>query len=119
MQYTTKFTPDETGSWELGLSLAGAGNLFVDGKLLIDLSTDPEQGESFFGLGTVEKREDIDLEAGKTYDLEIRISNASFVSRGSPFTCRGGIRLGGCKKSGGEQDIEEASRLAAESDGTW
>ncbi|KDQ29545.1 glycoside hydrolase family 3 protein [Pleurotus ostreatus PC15] len=116
IRYTTKFTPDETGSWELGLSVAGAGNLFVDSKLLIDLSTDPEQGESFFGLGTVEKREVIDLEAGKTYDFEIRISNASFVSRGSPFSCRGGIRLGGCRKSGGARDIEEASKLAAESD---
>ncbi|KAG9218808.1 hypothetical protein CCMSSC00406_0001078 [Pleurotus cornucopiae] len=116
IRYTTKFTPDETGSWEFGLSVAGAGNLFVDGKLLIDLSTDPKQGESFFGLGTVEKRDVIDLEAGKTYDFEIRISNESFVSRGSPFTCRGGIRLGGCRKSGGARDIEEASKLAAESD---
>ena len=57
------------------------------------------------------------LKAGQRYDLEIRLSNAEFIARGSPFTCRGGIRLGGIRQIGEEQAINEAVQLAKESDG--
>ncbi|KAJ7639107.1 glycoside hydrolase family 3 protein [Roridomyces roridus] len=117
IRYSTKFTPDESGDWEFGMNVAGRGNLYFDNKLIVDLSTDPEQGESFFGLGTVDKQTLVTgLEAGRAYDLEIRISTSDFAARGSPFTCWGGIRLGGVRKFDGEKAIEEAAKLAKESD---
>lgn len=117
-QYSTKFIPDEDGDWEIGLNVAGIGNLFIDGKLVIDLSTDPVQGEAFFGLGTIDVRTVVKgLKAGQEYSLEIRLSNADFVARGSPFICWGGIRLGGIRQFGGDEAIEEAVQLAKESDG--
>lgn len=101
------------------MNLAGKGNLFLDGNLVIDLSTNPEQGEAFFGLGTVDLRAVVKgLTKGQTYDLEIRMNNASFLSRGSPFTCRGGIRLGGIRQIEEEQEIKNAAKLAKESDGS-
>jgi beta-glucosidase len=118
LQYTANFTPDEDGNWEVGLSIAGKGNLFIDDKLVIDLSTNPVQGESFFGLGTTDVRVVAkDLKAGQTYRVEIRLSNAEFLSRGSPFTCRGGIRLGAIHEMA--DAIQEAVQLAKGSDGLY
>ncbi|KAG6817889.1 hypothetical protein H0H87_001721 [Tephrocybe sp. NHM501043] len=116
MRLTAKFTPDQDGDWEFGLSLAGQGNLFIDQKLVIDLS-DPVPGDSFFGLGTPDVRAHVkDLKAGQTYDLEIRLSNAQFAARGSPFVCWGGVRLGAMHQIKEEDGIAEAVQLAKEAD---
>ncbi|KAJ7752775.1 glycoside hydrolase family 3 protein [Mycena maculata] len=117
IRYSTVFSPDESGDWDVGMSIAGRGNLFLDNKLIVDLSTNPEQGESFFGLGTIEKRAVVKgLKAGQRYNLEIRINNSEFASRGSPFICWGGIRLGGVRQFDGDEAIKEAAALAQESD---
>ncbi|KAF7975113.1 hypothetical protein HWV62_10399 [Athelia sp. TMB] len=119
IRYSTTFTPDESGPWEFGLSIAGTGNLFLDGSLLIDLSTNPPQGESFFGLGTIDKRVVVPaLEKGKAYKVELRLSNAAFLARGSPFTCRGGIRFGGARVVNEDEAIADAVKLAKEADTT-
>ncbi|KAF8663458.1 hypothetical protein AX16_001028 [Volvariella volvacea WC 439] len=119
LRYSTQFVPDEDGDWEVSLNLAGKGNLFVDKKLVIDLSTNPAQGESFFGLGTQEIRSVVKgLKAGQAYDLEIRIHNAEFIARGSPFICWGGIRLGGIKQIDAQEAIAEAVRVAQQADAT-
>ncbi|KAF8165588.1 glycoside hydrolase family 3 protein [Crassisporium funariophilum] len=117
--YSTKFIPDEDGDWEIGMNLAGAGNLFIDQKLVVDLSTAPVQGEAFFGLGTEDVRTTVKgLKAGQSYDLEIRLSNADFAARGSPFLCWGGIRVGAVRDVDGDAAIQEAVQLAKESDGS-
>ncbi|KAG5648832.1 hypothetical protein DXG03_000181 [Asterophora parasitica] len=118
MRITGKFSPDEDGDWEFGLSLAGRGNLFLDEKLIVDLSTDPTQGESFFGLGTTDVRTVVTgLRAGQTYDLELRLCNADFAARGSPFLCWGGVRLGAMKRISADGAIADAVQLAKEANG--
>jgi beta-glucosidase len=39
------------------------------------------------------------------------------VARGTPFTCRGGIRLGAIRKVDDEEAIQHAATLAKEADG--
>lgn len=117
-QYSAKFIPDEDGDWEMGLSVAGRGNLFIDQKLVLDLSTNPVPGEAFFGFGTSDIRTVVEgLKAGQEYALELRLSNADLVARGNPFTCWGGIRIGGIRKIDGDNAIQEAVSLAKNSDG--
>ncbi|KAJ6538518.1 glycoside hydrolase family 3 protein [Mycena vulgaris] len=116
-RYSATFIPDESGDWEFGINLAGRGNLFLDNQLVVDLSTNPEQGESFFGLGTIEKRSVVKgLKAGQQYDLEVRISTSDFAAKASPYMCWGGIRLGGARQFDGEEAIKEAATLAKDSD---
>lgn len=84
------------------------------------MSTDPIQGEAFFGLGTIDLRKVVPgLKAGQAYNVEIRLSNSQFVARGSPFTCRGGIRFGAMRQVGEEDAIRDAVALAKESDGEY
>ncbi|KAI0070502.1 glycoside hydrolase family 3 protein [Panus rudis PR-1116 ss-1] len=117
LRYSTIFTPDEDGDWDFGLTISGRGNFFFDGKVAIELSKDPKQGDAFFGLGTIDARTKIkDLKAGQHYPIEIRISNSDFISRGAPFFCRGGIRLGAAKHVEEDVALEEAKVLAKNSD---
>lgn len=100
------------------MSIAGRGNLFIDGKLLIDLSTDPPQGGSLFGLWTQDVRRIAPgLKAGVHYNLEIRANSKDFVEQSPPFACWGGIRLGAARALDPKTAIEDAVELAIKSDG--
>lgn len=117
-QYTTTFTPDESGLWNFGLSVAGIGNLFIDNQLIVDLTTDAPQGDSFFGFGTIERTGTLEVVKGQQYAMEVRLSNKPFLDKGAPFTTRGGLRVGGTVVVDPDLGIEDAVVLAAEVDGT-
>ncbi|ADV25102.1 beta-glucosidase [Cryptococcus gattii E566] len=113
----TIFTPDESGIWEFGLGVAGQADLFIDGKKIIDNSTDQKEGLLFFNTGAEERTGELNVEAGKLYDLEVRFSNFKQLNAMSPYTGRrGGIRIGGRKKRDFQAEIENAVKLATESD---
>ncbi|KAH7916249.1 glycoside hydrolase family 3 protein [Hygrophoropsis aurantiaca] len=117
IRYSTIFVPDEDGDWQFGMNIAGNGNLFLDGKLIIDLSTNPEQGENFFNMGTVDVKGLVKgLKAGREYNLEIRLSNAEFVARGAPIPCWGGLRLGAFCTIDHEEGIKKAVAIAKDAD---
>jgi beta-glucosidase len=119
VRYSMTFVPDETGDWEFSLVIVGLGNLFVNDKLVVDLSTNPEPGELFFGIGSKEVRAVVPgLEANKEYHLEIRTSNSHLVAKGTPFNSRGGIRAGAMTKIKEEDAINEAVDLAKKADAT-
>lgn len=119
-QYTTTFTPDTSGPHTFSLTLAGHGTLSINGTLLIDLSTDPPQGDSFFGLGTADISARVPyLEKDGKVEVEVRVSNKLFVGKGGPFSTRGGIRLGGSVDVKEEVAREEAVRVAEGADGKF
>jgi len=94
--------------------------MFLDHKLVIDLSTAPFNPDVLFGAGTQEVRSLVkDLKAGRGYDLEIRISNADFATYALPFPFWGVIRAGGIKYIDGDAAIQQAVELAKESHGLW
>jgi beta-glucosidase len=43
----TRFKPDVTGAWLLGLGVAGQADLYVDGRKVVDNSTDQQAGLLF------------------------------------------------------------------------
>jgi beta-glucosidase len=49
LELRAKFTPDMTGPYEFGLTVAGRARLFVDGKETIDNWTHQRKGEFFYG----------------------------------------------------------------------
>ncbi|KAL1836709.1 hypothetical protein VTK73DRAFT_4944 [Phialemonium thermophilum] len=68
--------PTESGIYDFGLTVAGTGELFVDGALVVDNKTRQRQGTSFFGIGTVEERGSIHLEAGRRYRIHVEYGTA-------------------------------------------
>ncbi len=64
------FAPDASGEWEVGAHAVGAATLRVDGEPLIDIPIG-EHGGAFYGLGSREHRVRVDVEAGRSYAIEV------------------------------------------------
>ncbi|KAF9481867.1 glycoside hydrolase family 3 protein [Pholiota conissans] len=111
--YSAKFKPDEDGDWEMGLNVTGHAALYIDQKLIVEYVL----GAPVNTFGAAEVRGiAMDLKAGQEYDLEVRISNASFVTSGLPFPFWGFVRVGGARKVDEDATIREAAALARESE---
>jgi beta-glucosidase len=113
------FEPPESGVYEFGLTVAGTGLLYIDDELVIDNKTTQRAGTSFFGIGTVEERGEVYLEAGKKHRVFVEFSTAptsNLKHHGVVSFGPGGVRLGGCRKLDADLAIQEAVRLAAETD---
>ena len=106
----TRFTPTEDGDYHFGLTSAGRSRLFVDDQLLVDNWDDWEPGDTYFGSGSAEARGVKELEAGQTYDLKVEYAALDSGSFGIKA-----VRLGASKLPG-EEALQRAAQLAAESD---
>ncbi len=60
---------EEDGPHTIGLTTAGTGRVWLDGEVVLDNTSEPVPGTSFFGLGTEEIRVVVDLTAGSEHEL--------------------------------------------------
>lgn len=110
------FEPVESGMYDFGLTVAGTGELFIDGEKIVDNKTNQRQGTSFFGIGTPEERGSKYLEAHKRYHIMVDYGTAptsNLKLHGVVSFGPGGLRVGGCKRIDKERAIQEAVDLAA------
>lgn len=113
------FQAERTGDYELGLCIYGTGNLYVDGKLVVDNTTRQTQGTVFFGCGTVEEKGHIHMDKGKTYHVRLEFASAvtsKLSGSGVPQFGGGGFRIGGAWVLNMDESIAEAARLAKKVD---
>lgn len=109
------YTPEQASNYEFGLASCGYADLYVDGKKVVDNSTNPQPGELFFNSGSLEETGTIVLEGGKSYDLLVRYRyvRAGGQSAGSLAPDhRGGVRFGVAPSKTTEEFIEEAVSVA-------
>jgi beta-glucosidase len=87
---TTTFTPDRSGTWDLGLTAIGQARVLVDGRVVLD-TAGAGVGGSFFTLGTDERTAGVELTGGDgvRLDIEYRIDSPGLpvaaVSLGARF----------------------------------
>lgn len=67
-----QLAPERSGMWRLRMASTGTSGLWIDGKLVID-NRDPEPGDSFYGAGSTWVDGEIQLEAGRSYELVIEL----------------------------------------------
>jgi beta-glucosidase len=101
-------TPRETGTYTFGLVSVGLSRFFIDGQEVIDNWTQQTGGESYYGIGTIEVKADIDLEAGRAYEIAIELNKNAMV----PLVA---MHLG-CFMRLPTDALERAAALAAASD---
>ncbi|VUC32424.1 unnamed protein product [Clonostachys rosea] len=65
----------EDGNYELGIACCGTAVLFVDGNMIIDNASSQEPGNSFFGRGTTEKKANLNLKAGREYQILLQFGS--------------------------------------------
>lgn len=113
------FIPEESGSYDFGLCVQGTGNLYVDGKLLINNTDVQTPGPSFLGAGTIEEKGTIELDAGKEYKILVQWGCSRTGNYKAPAVVdfgHGGFRFGACKRISPQEGIEEAVALASQAD---
>ena len=104
------FVPEEDGLYDFGLTVQGTGQLFIDGKLVVDNTKNQKRGTAFFGSGTIEETGSVKVEKGKSYMLRTEFATAA----ASQSFGNGGLRLGCTKRIDHSNAIEEAAKLASE-----
>ncbi|KAJ5313224.1 uncharacterized protein N7443_000108 [Penicillium atrosanguineum] len=113
------FEPTESGVYDFGLTVAGTGELFIDGEKLINNKINQRQGTSFFGIGTPEERGAQYLEAKKQYKILVDYGTAptsNLKLHGVVSFGPGGLRVGCCKRIDIESAIQNAVDLATTAD---
>ncbi|CAM1508699.1 Fc.00g055470.m01.CDS01 [Cosmosporella sp. VM-42] len=113
------FEPTESAVYDFGLSVAGTGVLYVDGKLVVDNKTNQRQGTSFFGIGTPEERGSVYLKANQSYRIHVDYGTAptsNLKLHGVVSFGPGGLRLGGCRRIDPAQAIQDAVQLSGQFD---
>ncbi len=102
------FTPDVSGRWRLGLESAGCSVLRIEGALVVD-NSEPERGEGFYGAGSQPVDVELELEAGRPYELAVDVWPRS---ASSPIL---GARIGAAPPDAGDE-LERAVAAAVASD---
>ncbi|MCP4752770.1 MAG: beta-glucosidase [Proteobacteria bacterium] len=70
-RFSGVYTAPETGLYTFGLMSAGQSRMLLDGREIIDNWTEQTRGESFYAHGSTEKRAEVELQAGREYELVI------------------------------------------------
>ena len=73
LRLTGTYTPDVSGTYQVGLTSAGYAKAYLDGKLICDATTDWKAGRTFFEEGCEEVVAEIALEAGRRYELVVEL----------------------------------------------
>ncbi|KAK4869221.1 hypothetical protein LT330_006221 [Penicillium expansum] len=113
------FTPEESGTYDFGLTVHGTAKLYVDGELLINNADIQRPGTSFFGSGTLEDRAALELEAGRKYKIHAQWGcgkTSTFRVPGVVDFGHGGFRFGACKRLSPQDGIAEAVKVASNVD---
>jgi beta-glucosidase len=108
VRLTAHFRPLESGTHRFGLVSAGLSRFYVDGREVIDNWMRPIRGSSYYGWGTIEETAEVEMRAGKSYELCLEYSNESTEVMTA-------VRLGHLPPTS-SPSIEKAISLAADSD---
>ena len=73
-RYTTQFVPETSGEHRVGIVAAGYARVRIDGKLVADAWSNWRAGRTYFEEGSDEVVGTIDLEAGKSYRVELEFA---------------------------------------------
>ncbi|GAA5877443.1 hypothetical protein JCM16303_003334 [Sporobolomyces ruberrimus] len=115
-RYIADFVPDVSGKWTFGLGSIGQSSLFVNGERIVENVESFKSGELFFNMGSEERRGEFEVEAGKTYKIEIRQYFDPTTAGAAPFAFKASWRLGAFPSIVSEKARQEAAELAKKSD---
>ena len=78
-RFTGSYVPEQTGAHRIGGYAAGYMKVFVDGKLVVDVSAGKwVKGHTFFEEGCDEVVAQLELEAGRSYRITIELTSKPY-----------------------------------------
>ncbi|KGO44523.1 Glycoside hydrolase family 3 [Penicillium expansum] len=109
------FTPEESGVYDFGVTVAGTGQLLIDGELVVDNTKNQKRGSAFFGTATIEVIGTKELKAGQSYKVLFQFGSAptsDLDARGVVEFGPGGFRFGASRQVSQEELISNAVEQA-------
>ncbi|RGP57765.1 hypothetical protein FLONG3_11458, partial [Fusarium longipes] len=106
-------------TYAFSLTVAGTAILYLDNDLIVDNAHRQERGTSFFGSGSVEQINRVQLVADRVYKLRVEFGSAatSNLNRaGAPVFGAGGVRIGYARCSDGSLELDSAVEKAKTAD---
>ena len=110
-------TAPATGKFEFGLAVYGTACLFIDEKLIIDNTAKQSGGRFFFGKGTVEERQVVELVEGQSYKIKVEFGSSPTTKLVKPGVVQfggGAGRIGMAAVIDENEAILRAMKLAKE-----
>jgi beta-glucosidase len=108
------FVPEESGTYDFGLTVQGTARLYINGNLLVSNVENQKRGSSFLGSGTVEEMGTTDLVAATEYRILVQWGCAKTSKLKVPGVVdfgHGGFRFSACRRM--DQAMEHAVQVAA------
>lgn len=111
------YTAEETGTHLVGCGCFGTAQLFIDDKLVVDNLNNQERGEGyFFGMGTNEKRAEIEFTAGQAYKVTVEFGTRPTSKLEFDHHEAGGVCFGFAPKHEDQAAFDAAVELARTAD---
>jgi beta-glucosidase len=111
------FTAPSTGEFEFGLAVYGSASLFINDNLVIDNKTKQNSGRFFFGKGTIEEKQVVELVKGQSYKINVEFGSSATAKLVKPGVVQfggGASRLGMLAVIDEDEAIARAVKLAKE-----
>ncbi|KAL9562761.1 hypothetical protein ACKAV7_013113 [Fusarium commune] len=116
---TADLVVENTDTYAFSLTVAGTATLYLDDDLVVDNWHDQKRGTSFFGSGSVERINHVQLVASRVYRLRVEFGSAATSNlnkAGAPVFGAGGVRIGCARCSNESLELDRAIELAKTAD---
>ncbi|KAI8395769.1 hypothetical protein FOFC_21299 [Fusarium oxysporum] len=116
---TADLVVENTDTYAFSLTVAGTATLYLDNALIVDNSHSQKRGTSFFGSGSVEQINHVQLVANRVYKLRVEFGSAAtsdLNKAGAPVFGAGGVRIGCVRCSNESLELDRAVELAKTAD---
>ncbi|QGI71242.1 hypothetical protein CEK26_003579 [Fusarium fujikuroi] len=116
---TADLVVENTDMYAFSLTVAGTATLYLDDDLIVDNSHDQKRGTSFFGSGSDERINHVQLVASRVYKLRVEFGSAttsSLTKAGAPVFGAGGVRIGCARYSDESRELDRVVELAKAAD---
>ncbi|CZR45065.1 uncharacterized protein FPRO_15760 [Fusarium proliferatum ET1] len=116
---TADLVVENTDIYAFSLAVAGTATLYLDDDLIVDNSHDQKRGTSFFGSGSDERINHVQLVASRVYKLRVEFGSAttsSLTKAGAPVFGAGGVRIGCARYSDESRELDRVVELAKAAD---
>ncbi|KAK2926256.1 Glycoside hydrolase, family 3, N-terminal [Fusarium oxysporum f. sp. vasinfectum] len=116
---TADLVVENTDTYAFSLTVAGTATLYLDNALIVDNSHSQKRGTSFFGSGSVEQINHVQLVANRVYKLRVEFGSAAtsdLNKAGVPVFGAGGVRIGCARCSNESLELDRAVELAKTAD---
>lgn len=117
VDFESFYTPEVSGEYEIGCTVFGTAQIFIDGKLIVDNKTKQRAAKGFIaGFGSNEERETIFLNKAQKYFIKVEFGSGPTSTLPTLIDAKGAVLFGLNLKVDHDGEINKAVEIAGRVD---